>query len=119
MNAVAVITGASRGIGRAIAVELAALGFDLLLNYRSDDAAMTSTVEACRMAGSARVERFKGDIGETATRQSLIDQTREEFGRLDLLVNNAGIAPKERLELLNTTEESFDQLIAINLKAPF
>jgi 3-oxoacyl-[acyl-carrier protein] reductase len=118
MNPVAIITGASRGIGRAIALELATLGFDLLLNYRADEVAMNSTVEACRTAGNGRIERFKGDIGQTATRQSLIDQTREEFGRLDLLVNNAGIAPKERLELLNTTEESFEQLIAINLKAP-
>src|SRR4029079_18853406 len=95
------------------------LGFDLLLNYRSDEAAMNSTVEACRTAGNGRIERFKGAIGQTATRQSLIYETREEFGRLDLLVNNAGIAPKERLELLNTTEESFEQLIEINLKAPF
>src|SRR5262249_29643813 len=62
---------------------------------------------------------FRGDISETATQQSLVDQVRREFGRLDLLVNNAGVAPKQRLELLETTEESFEELLAINLKAPF
>jgi NAD(P)-dependent dehydrogenase (short-subunit alcohol dehydrogenase family) len=119
LNQVALITGASRGIGRAIAIELAGLGFDLLLNYRSDDEAMNATVQACNKAGNLRVERFRGDIAEIATRQSLLDQLREEFGRIDLLVNNAGIAPRQRAELLSTSEESFDEVIAINLKAPF
>jgi 3-oxoacyl-[acyl-carrier protein] reductase len=120
MNRVALITGASRGIGRGIALQLAALGFDLLINYRSDEAAAQATAEACRAVGKAiRVEKGKGDIGLASAREALINQARDVFGRLDLLVNNAGIAPRERLDLLRTSEQSFDELIATNLKAPF
>jgi 3-oxoacyl-[acyl-carrier protein] reductase len=124
MNRVALITGASRGIGRGIAVQLAALGFDLLLNYRSDEASAQTTAECCLAAASAagksiRVEKGRGDISQSTTREALIDQARELYSRLDLLVNNAGIAPRERLDLLQTTEQSFDEVIATNLKAPF
>jgi len=124
MNRVALITGGSRGIGRGIALQLATLGFDLLLNYRSDDAAAQTTAEVCSAAALAagktiRVEKCRGDVGQSSTREGLINQARGLFGRLDLLVNNAGIAPRERLDLLQTTEQSFDELIATNLKAPF
>lgn len=118
------ITGASRGIGRGIALQLARLGFDLLLNYRSNTAAAGATatdcVEAARAVGrTIRVELRAGDISDASARADLLRFGQEKFQRLDLLVNNAGIAPRERLDLLAATERSFDELIATNLKAPF
>ncbi len=125
VNRVALITGASRGIGRGIALELAKLGCDLVLNFASNSQAAQNTREEClHVAGSirsqpVRAEICQADISEASGRQKLIDFTREEFGRLDLLVNNAGVAPEVRADLLDATEESFDRLISINVKGPY
>ena len=124
MKPVALITGGSRGIGRGIALQLAALGHDLVLNYRKNETAARATAQDCvDRAGasgkSIRVEIRPGNIAESAARTDLINFARETFGRLDLLVNNAGIAPQERVDLLETAEASFDELLATNLKAPF
>ena len=124
MNQVALITGASRGIGRGIALQLARLGFDLVLNYRSNTEAARATAADCmevsRTVGKKiRAELIAGDISEGAIRAEAVSFVKETFSRLDLLVNNAGIAPRERLDLLSTTEQSFDELLAVNLKAPF
>ena len=123
MNPVALITGASRGIGRGIALELAALGWDLLLNYRSNVAAARSTAGACLESAPAkkpiRVEICEADISREADRHKLIEHGKTVFGRLDMLVNNAGIAPSVRADILAATEESFDQVIGTNLKGPY
>jgi 3-oxoacyl-[acyl-carrier protein] reductase len=124
MNQVGLITGASRGIGRGIALQLARLGFDLVLNYRSNSEAARHTAENCireaRENGKKiHVETFPGDISESAVRSDIVPFVRESFHRMDLLVNNAGIAPRERLDLLEATESSFDELMSVNLKAPF
>jgi NAD(P)-dependent dehydrogenase (short-subunit alcohol dehydrogenase family) len=124
MNQVGLITGASRGIGRGIALRLAGLGFDLVLNYRSNKEAAEQTAHDCvsasKSAGhSTRVELFAGDISDIQVREQMLLSIDRNFGRLDLLVNNAGIAPRQRLDLLEATEQSFDELMAINLKAPF
>jgi len=123
MNPVALITGASRGIGRGIALELAALGWDLLLNYRSNVAAAQSTAAACLESAAAkkpsRVEICEADISREADRRKLIEHGKRVFGRLDLLVNNAGVAPAVRADILEATEESFDQVLATNLKGPY
>ena len=124
MNQVALITGASRGIGRGIALQLARLGFDLVLNYRSNTEAARATAADCLEAARAcekriRAELLAGDISESAVRAEAISFVKGTFGHLDLLVNNAGIAPRERLDLLVATEHSFDELIGVNLKAPF
>jgi NAD(P)-dependent dehydrogenase (short-subunit alcohol dehydrogenase family) len=124
MNQVALITGASRGIGRGIALQLARLGFDLVINYRANKEAADATATDCIVAASqagARIRAlvFAGDISEADARAGLLAFTEREFGRLDLLVNNAGIAPRQRLDLLEATEQSFDELIDINLKGPF
>jgi 3-oxoacyl-[acyl-carrier protein] reductase len=124
MNPVALITGASRGIGRGIALELAKIGCDLVINYASNAAAARHTaadcVAAARAAGkSIRAEICQADIAGSADRRKLIQFTREKLTRLDLLVNNAGVAPDIRADILEATEDSFDRLISINLKGPY
>jgi len=117
--AVALITGASRGIGRGIALELASLGFDLALNYRSNHAAAEGTRADCLARGVKRVVLVAADVSRTEDRDRLLGTVRAEFGRLDLLVNNAGIAPRVRADILEATEESFDELIGTNVKGPY
>ena len=108
---VALITGASRGIGRGIALELAKT-HSLVATYRGrQDAAETLRAET-------GAEIVQSDIGSAADRARLLAFTREKFGRLDLLVNNAGMAPRVRQDILTATEESFDELINTNLKGP-
>ena len=124
-NRVALVTGASRGIGRGIVLELArAGGYDLAINYASNADAAEETARACReSAGAAgqdlRAEPVQGDIARAPDREGLIDFVRRRFGRLDLLVNNAGVAPTVRADILEAGEESFDRLLAINLKGPY
>jgi len=124
MNRVALITGASRGIGRGIALELARAGLDVVLNYASNEDAARQTAKDCLDAGASmertiRVELCQADVASAADRNKLIQFTRDAFGRLDLLVNNAGVAPTNRADLLETSEDSFDRLIGINVKGPF
>jgi 3-oxoacyl-[acyl-carrier protein] reductase len=109
---VALITGASRGIGRGIAQELAST-HQVIATYRGRrDAAESLAAET-----GARI--FQSDIGSASDRLALGAFVRNEFGRLDLLVNNAGMAPRERRDILEATEESFDELISTNLKGPY
>jgi NAD(P)-dependent dehydrogenase (short-subunit alcohol dehydrogenase family) len=113
---VAIVTGASRGIGKAIALELAALGFDLVLNRVQQSPTQTQKeVEAL----GARCEFVPGDIGLAQDRKRLIDTAKNKFGRGDFLVNNAGVAPLKRMDILEATEESFDRVVGINLKGPY
>ena len=113
---VAIVTGASRGIGKAIAIELATLGFDLVLNRAQQSPPQTKKdVEAL----GARCEFVPGDIGLTQDRRHLVDAAKNKFGRCDLLVNNAGVAPLKRMDVLEATEESFDRVLGINLKGPY
>ena len=121
---VALITGASRGIGRGIALELAKIGHDLVINYSTNVAAANATARDCLAAAAAagksiRAEICPANIAEADDRAKLIEFTRTTFGRLDLLVNNAGVAPEVRADLLEGTEESFDRLIRINVKGPY
>lgn len=119
---VALVTGASRGIGRAIAIELARAGYDLVINYRSNqsagDEARTATMAAADDQ-RARAELCQADVAEAAGRNRLLSFTRENFDRLDLLVNNAGIAPDRRVDLLDADESDFDRMIEVNLKGPY
>lgn len=108
---VAIVTGASRGIGRAIALELSRT-HNVVATYRGRQDAAESLAEA-----SGAVP-FRCDISSAADRVALLAFTRERFGHLDLLVNNAGIAPRERRDVLEATEESFDELVGTNLKGP-
>ena len=107
----AIVTGGSRGIGRAIALDLART-HDVIATYRSRrDAAET-------LKSESGVEIFACDVSSHDDRAQLIAFAQRKFSRLDLLVNNAGMAPKERRDVLDATEESFDDLIATNLKGP-
>jgi len=121
MNPVALITGASRGIGRGIALELARIGHHLVINYAGNAEAAAQTRADCLAAARSeiRAEVCQADVSVAADRQRLIDFTREKFGRLDLLVNNAGVTSRGRKDILDATEENFDWLVGINLKGPF
>lgn len=124
MNPVALVTGASRGIGRGIALELARTGHDLVINFASNHKAAAAAAKACVAAGQeaghpVRAEPCRADIAEAGDRATLLDFTRSTFGRLDLLVNNAGVAPDVRADLLEAGEESFDRLMRINVKGPY
>jgi 3-oxoacyl-[acyl-carrier protein] reductase len=124
MNPLALITGASRGIGRGIGVALAAVGFDLVINYARNASAARQTAVDCRATAQAnghdiRAEVCQADIARGEDRLRLMTFTRESFGRLDLLVNNAGVAPGVRADILEASEESFDRLIDINVKGPY
>jgi NAD(P)-dependent dehydrogenase (short-subunit alcohol dehydrogenase family) len=124
MNPVALITGASRGIGRGIALELAGAGYDLIINYAANEHAATEAKGLCLAAADKasreiRVELCRADISQAGERRQLVAFARQHFERIDLLVNNAGIAPKVRADILEADEASFDQLIAVNLKGPY
>lgn len=115
---VALITGSARGIGRGIALELAKQGVNIAVNDLSYDDDAEETVGECKNQGvSARF--FSADISDSTAREELIEGVKSEFGRLDMLINNAGVSPKERKDLLEASEESFDRLIEINLKGPY
>jgi 3-oxoacyl-[acyl-carrier protein] reductase len=108
---VALVTGASRGIGRAIAIELAKT-HTVVATYRGNAEAARSLHE------ETGADVTQSDISSAGDRQSLVDRLKTQHGSLDLLVNNAGIAPRERRDILEATESSFDELIATNLKGP-
>jgi NAD(P)-dependent dehydrogenase (short-subunit alcohol dehydrogenase family) len=108
---VSIVTGASRGIGRAIAVELSRT-HAVIATYKTNRAAAES------LAAETGAEIIRSDISCAADRAALIEFARRRFTTLDLLVNNAGIAPRQRLDVLQDSEESFDELVATNLKGP-
>ena len=108
---VALVTGASRGIGRAIAIELSST-HQVLATYRGRKDAADS------LRAETGAEIFPCDIGSSQDRRALLAFAEERMGRVVLLVNNAGMAPRERRDLLDSTEESFDELFSDNLKGP-
>jgi 3-oxoacyl-[acyl-carrier protein] reductase len=109
---IAIVTGASRGIGRAIAEELAA-DHEVTATYVRD----RSSAESLEQSTGASI--VQADISSPDDRERLVKTCLDRFGRIDLLVNNAGVAPKERLDLLEATEESFDSVISTNLKGAY
>lgn len=118
MTKTALVTGGSRGIGRAIAQHLSSHGYDTAIVYVSSEAAAEETVAFCRSRG-VRAFAIRADISNSQDRRRIVETLKDEFGRLDLLVNNAGVAPGQRLDLLEATEESYDRVMAVNLKAPY
>jgi 3-oxoacyl-[acyl-carrier protein] reductase len=108
---VALVTGASRGIGRAIATELSST-HQVLATYRGRKDAADS------LRAQTGADIFPCDLASPDDRRALLAFAKQHFGRIDLLVNNAGMAPRERRDILDSTEESFDELINVNLKGP-
>ncbi|PYQ54202.1 MAG: 3-ketoacyl-ACP reductase [Acidobacteria bacterium] len=120
--AAVLVTGASRGLGRGIAETLARDGLDVAIHYGRNREAAQETEATCRAAATRPDQRFVlvgGDVASRGDRQRILDETLAGLGRLDALVNNAGMAPRARVDLLDATEESFDELVAVNLKGPY
>lgn len=115
---VALVTGGSRGIGRGIAVGLGEKGWTVVVNYRGQMEAAAETVRIVDSVGGKGIA-IQADIGNAADRKRLLEVTLTSFGRIDLLVNNAGMAPRQRVDILETSEESYDEVMAVNLKGPF
>lgn len=112
------VTGASRGIGRGIACQLALAGYDVMVNYAGNQAAAIETQEMIQQLGR-RAEIIQGNVADEADGRRMVDETIKTFGRFDLLVNNAGVAPKVRADLLDMSQESYAYVMDTNLKGPF
>ncbi|MGO8697684.1 MAG: 3-ketoacyl-ACP reductase [Limisphaerales bacterium] len=115
---VALVTGGARGIGFGIARALAREGFDLTICGTRDAAAVEPSLQGLRGLHAATLY-VQADVSDRRARQTLVEAVRERFGRLHLLVNNAGIAPKVRADMLEATEESFAELLRVNLQGPY
>lgn len=114
----ALITGGRRGIGRGICLALARKGYDVIVNDIVHDAEMDQTLESLHQLG-ARAKAIIADVADRDARRALAANAWAAFGGLDCLVNNAGVSVKVRGDLLDVTEESFERLISVDLKAMF
>ncbi|GAB3541573.1 3-ketoacyl-ACP reductase [Spirosoma fluminis] len=115
---VAFVTGGSRGIGYGIAQHLANAGFDLAINGVRPEEAAREALDGLRTLG-ADVIYCPGDVASTEARLAMLDKIHSHFGRLNVLVNNAGVAPKERRDILEATEESFQHVLTTNLQGAY
>jgi NAD(P)-dependent dehydrogenase (short-subunit alcohol dehydrogenase family) len=115
---VAVITGASRGIGRAVAIALAGEGYDIAAIARSVDSEGMEILGPEVEKRGAQYFPIGLDISCTKCQKEVVSDILERYGRIDILVNNAGVAPLQRKDLLDMSEESYDRVMNINLKGP-
>lgn len=118
MRNVAIITGGTRGIGLGIAKNLAKEGIDLALNGVRPESEVFSVLDELRKSG-IRVEYFSGNIAEKADRERIVIGVKEKFGKINFLVNNAGVAPRVRADVMEVAEKDFDHVMDINLKGTF
>ncbi len=118
MKRTALITGGSRGIGLGIAIELAKEGIDLAINGVRPEDQVTEVLNQLRAYG-IQVIYCQGDISQKVYRDSILEKIRKELGQLNFLVNNAGVAPRERNDILEATEESFEYVMRTNLQGPY
>jgi 3-oxoacyl-[acyl-carrier protein] reductase len=117
-NKVALVTGGSRGIGFGIATQLALLGFDIAINGVRPAEDVASVVAGIKSLG-VDVIYCQGNIAVTSDRKKILQEVGNHFKKLNILVNNAGIAPRERRDVLSNTEESFDEVLSTNLKGNY
>ncbi|MEM1330141.1 MAG: 3-ketoacyl-ACP reductase [Planctomycetota bacterium] len=115
---VAFVTGGSRGIGLGIAEELAGSGFDVVINGRREASDVSEAIGRIEARGASCLY-VRGDIADLDGHEEMLEVIRQRFGRLDVHVNNAGVAPIERADLLEASAESFDRLVSINLRGPY
>ena len=118
MRKVALVTGAARGIGLGIAQALAREGCDLVVCDVSREGELRETLDGLRALG-AEVLYCRCDVARAVQRARMMEKIRCRFGRLNVLVNNAGVAPAKRDDILEATEESFERLVRINLQGPY
>ena len=118
MGKVALITGGSRGIGLAISEALAVEGCSVVLTGRRPPEDCVAPVERLRRHGT-RVEYVQSDVSSPIARRALIEHIQGTLGHLDVLINNAGIAPPVRADILEASEKNFDEVLAANLKGPY
>ncbi|HOL71706.1 MAG TPA: SDR family oxidoreductase [Bryobacteraceae bacterium] len=116
MAKTAIVTGASRGIGRSIAKRLAADGFNVIVNYSSNADQAQEAVNEIRSTG-AKAHAIKADVSDPEEVRQLFEQTIETFGRVDVVVNSAGIMPLSTIE--NCDLDTFDRVVAVNLRGTF
>ncbi|MGD9044033.1 MAG: 3-ketoacyl-ACP reductase [Desulfobacterales bacterium] len=119
---VILVTGGSRGLGRGICLKLSECGYSVIINFVGNAEAAEKTVAECRDRKTREGQKFmalQADIGKKDDRRDLIESGLKQFGRIDALVNNAGIAPRERADILDATEASFEEIIRINLQGPY
>src|SRR5262245_7371608 len=109
---VSLVSGAGRGIGRGIAIELAKLGHAVVVNYACNGVAAEECLRIVREAGGDGITA-RADVSVSTDRERLVQETLGAYGRIDMLVNNAGVAPSVRADLLEAGEESFDRLISV------
>lgn len=115
---VAIVTGGNRGIGRGIALSLAERGWRIVINYRSNRTAAEDAQKAVDAAGGGAL-LVQADMAKQADLAKLVDATLAEYDRIDLLVNNAGVGPRKRVDMLQVGETSYNEVMDINLKGPF
>jgi NAD(P)-dependent dehydrogenase (short-subunit alcohol dehydrogenase family) len=113
---VALVTGGSRGIGRGICLELARSGYAVAVNYAGNEEAARATQS---LLGDVPSLLCQGDVSLAADRDRIVENVLSHWGRIDLLVNNAGITSVGRRDILEATEESWDRVLGVNLKGPF
>jgi NAD(P)-dependent dehydrogenase (short-subunit alcohol dehydrogenase family) len=118
MKKVALITGGTRGIGLGIAQNLALKGYSLALNGLRDENDVNPIIADLQNKG-VEVIYCQGNIGDSYDRESIIESIKLEYGQLNVLVNNAGIAPRERKDILETSEASYDEVMRVNLRGPY
>lgn len=122
MAPVILVTGSSRGLGRGIALQLAGSGYSVAINYAGNVAAADETRALCEAARQNDGQDFltvQADVADGADRERMLAEVLEHFGRIDCLVNNAGVAPLTRDDIVDASEESFDRVLTTNLKGPY
>lgn len=118
MRPVALVTGGSRGIGRAVALKLSRSGYHVAVNGTREESRTGNLMEEINAAGPGGIY-CQGDISSRKDHERILAQVRAEWGRLNLLVNNAGVGPRVRNDILVADEEEFDRVMGINLKGPW
>ncbi|MEZ6140587.1 MAG: 3-ketoacyl-ACP reductase [Zavarzinella sp.] len=119
MGKVAIVTGGSRGIGRAICLSLAQAGYQVVVNYFGNAAAASETVDLIHAGTASQAVAIQADVGSETDRKVLLEKTLERFQRIDFLVNNAGISSIGRKDILEADEASWDRVFSTNLKGPY